>query len=1043
MSTDSVLPFGSYETPVTASVAKRIEETRKQFPAAGFGVASGESTGNRARYSSAITHYIARQLERRLAETSDTDDRVALLNTVLNTLEAGESIRAEQLLYSVQETDNATPPQLPEVPLTQEALFTNAPGEVSLNNEVARELRTADEVDLLCAFIKQSGLAVIADNLRELQDRGVPFRVITSTYCGATEATALRRLVEDFGAEVRVCYESNQTRLHAKAWMFRRNSGFDTAFIGSSNLSQSALVDGMEWNVRTTSTTTPGVLDKFLSTFDTYWHSDQFKQFDPSRDERTLLDALDAASWNSSKTLQPLELSGLRAEPYTYQKEMLEALTSERLEHDRHRNLLVAATGTGKTVVAAFDYRDLSKARGKRPRLLFVAHRVEILQQSLRTFREILGTTDFGEILNGDHKPREWSHVFASVQSLKRDTLNKLSPDHFDIIIIDEFHHAEATTYQRVLEHFTLQELLGLTATPERGDGKNVLSYFDYRAAYELRLWDALALQLLCPIHYYGVDDGTDLSSLTWRRGTKDYDQQELSDFYIKAGEKRIKFILSQMVNKLYDLSTVKGIGFCVSVEHAHYMAQEFSRFGVTATAVDGSTPSKQRQAALDQLANGDIHFIFAVDLFNEGVDIPEVNTLLLLRPTQSPVIFLQQLGRGLRLQEGKDACTVFDFIGVQHQNFDFEARYTALSGKRGKHLMKEIESGFPTAPPGTSIKFDRVAADRVLRNIRKVTSGNKRRISALTKEVGTTDLRAFLDESGFDIVDVYKSNGSSWTRYLRDAGLLPQPSDHSSVEKMLLSRIPAFLHVNDHARAEAYRRILNDSSLDTRKLTHADRLYARMLIFNVWGPSIKQSPASEAEAVDILRSYPQFVSELTQVLNLVEDSSRIVPALLDEAIGQGVLYTHASYSLGELIAVLDNQPLSQINGLPREGVKHFEHLSTDLLLVTLVKDTSVSKSTNYHDYPISESLFHWETQSNQAEHHKTVQRYINHKNKGDSILLATRGEKTNELDLAEPYTLLGKADYVSHRGSKPVAINWQLQRKMPTKLYRIGRTVA
>ena len=522
--------------------------------------------------------------------------------------------------------------------------------DTKMSVEIAREIRTADSVDLLCAFIKSSGIAVISDELEYLRDHQIPLRVITSTYCGATEAAAVRRLVEDYGAEVRICYEHKSTRLHAKAWLFRRKSGFDTAFIGSSNLSRSALVDGWEWNVRGSRSSTPEIIEKFIKTFDSYWYDNHFKTFVPEKDYARLKEALGSAKFLESKPGEKLELSGLRVEPYPYQEEMLEALESEREVHDRHRNLLIAATGTGKTVVAALDYRRLCEKLGRRPRLLFIAHRREILTQAQRTYREVVSSAGFGELLLSGVQPAQWDHVFASIQSLNSKRLAQLAPDHFEVVVIDEFHHAEAATYRAVLDYLQPRELLGLTATPERGDGENVQKYFDYRVAHELRLWDALRLQLLAPLHYYGVDDDTDLTSLTWNRGKKDYQASELSEFYIKAGEKRTRFIINELNRRIFDLSEMKALGFCVTIAHAEYMTEQFNLFGIPALAVSSKLNVGERRRAIEQLREGTIKIIFAVDIFNEGVDIPAVNTLLLLRPTQSPVLFVQQLGRGLRL---------------------------------------------------------------------------------------------------------------------------------------------------------------------------------------------------------------------------------------------------------------------------------------------------------------------------------------------------------------------------------------------------------
>lgn len=364
MSSDSLLPFGIYETPVTARIQQRIEETKKARPTAALGIAHESKKDVDPRFAAAVSQHFAKALEHKLTELSKPEERVALINGLAQHLGVDESISAEELLYAIYRSELEEAPKLPEVSLNSSALFTNSVDDTNMSVEIAREIRTADSVDLLCAFIKTSGIAVISDELEYLRDRQIPLRVITSTYCGATEAAAVRRLVEDYGAEVRICYEHKTTRLHAKAWFFRRQSGFDTAFIGSSNLSRSALVDGWEWNVRGSRSSTPEIIEKFIKTFDSYWYDTHFKAFDPDQDFERLKEALDSAKFLESKPGEKLELSGLRVEPYPYQEEMLEALDSEREVHDRHRNLLIAATGTGKTVVAALDYRRLSENWG-------------------------------------------------------------------------------------------------------------------------------------------------------------------------------------------------------------------------------------------------------------------------------------------------------------------------------------------------------------------------------------------------------------------------------------------------------------------------------------------------------------------------------------------------------------------------------------------------------------------------------------------------------------------------------------------------------
>ena len=427
----------------------------------------------------------------------DPRRKLAVANELLALIDAANSSAVDPLQELLAIRRAPGPGQIsrfqlrPKTPLNDAALLTNAHGEPSLASELKAEIDSADSVDLLCAFVMWRGLRLLEEPLRKARAAGVPIRVVTTTYIGGTEREALDRLVREFGAQVKVQYDAARTRLHAKAWLFRRATGFDTGYVGSSNLSTSALLDGVEWNVRLSKQATPALLLKFEATFDAYWNSSEFETYDPGRDRDRLDDALLAARGGRQSDRVTISISGLAVRPFPYQQEILDAIEVERLVHDRHRNLVVAATGTGKTVIAALDYQRLCVG-GDRPRLLFVAHRREILEQSLRTYREVLGDGAFGELYVGGARPERWEHVFASVQSLTAYGVSNIPAEAFDVVVMDEFHHAEARTYRRVIDHLTPQELLGLTATPERTDGTDVRSCFDGRTAAELRLWDAL-----------------------------------------------------------------------------------------------------------------------------------------------------------------------------------------------------------------------------------------------------------------------------------------------------------------------------------------------------------------------------------------------------------------------------------------------------------------------------------------------------------------------------------------------------------------------
>ena len=380
--------------------------------------------------------------------------------------------------------------------------------------------------------------------------------------------------------------------------------------------------------------------------------------------------------------------------PYPYQQEILDSLQAERKIRGHYKNLVVAATGTGKTVISAFDYRRYRKCNLQSPcRLLFVAHREEILRQSLKCFRGVLHDGNFGELFVGGSKPSSLDNLFVSVQTLNSRSLTDITtPDYYDFIIVDEFHHASAPTYQKLLEYYKTKILLGLTATPERMDGKNIIDYFDGRIAAEIRLPEAIDRKLLCPFQYFGVSDNVDLSELKWSRGG--YDKTALSNVYT-GNDLRTLQILDSVKKYVTDINTVAGIGFCVSKAHAEYMALRFSQHNIPSASLTSDSSDDVRKSVQKQLVSGEIKFVFTVDLYNEGVDIPEINTILFLRPTESLTVFLQQLGRGLRLSEGKDCLTVLDFIGQANKKYNFEQKFAALIANTNKSVQSEIKNGF------------------------------------------------------------------------------------------------------------------------------------------------------------------------------------------------------------------------------------------------------------------------------------------------------------------------------------------------------------
>ncbi|WP_435838965.1 DUF3427 domain-containing protein [Streptodolium elevatio] len=1039
--TDKAPAAGVYELLMTDELEAALGALRD----AG-GIVVDQRVGDDAS-SQVLSRHLAHALIRALGSLSP-EARVPAANRILDVIRdldrvgstPAKIVEGPRQLISIAEQEAPGVYRIrPATPLSETALFTNSPDDPSLGYELRAELESADRVDLLCAFVKWHGLRVLEQSLRSVHERGVPIRVITTTYIGATERRALDRLVKEFGAEVKVNYETKSTRLHAKAWLFRRKSGFDTAYVGSSNLSKSALLDGLEWNVRLSSVATPEVLHKFEAAFDSYWNDSAFEMYDPAADAQRLDDALHAAGRSDFGDAGfSLALSGLEVRPYPHQKEMLEDLDVEREVHDNHRNLLVAATGTGKTVIAALDYKQLRAQHGRDLSLLFVAHRKEILAQSMRAYREVLGDATFGEMLVDGKRPDQWRHVFASVQSLTPKTLESLQPDQFDVVVIDEFHHATAPTYRRVIDHFHGLELLGLTATPERMDGKDVHDeYFDGRIASELRLWDALEADLLCPFHYFGVSDNTDLTAIRWKGGS--YDQDALSELYV-GNKERVLYVLKAIEDKVANPDGMRALGFCVTVAHAEYMAREFNAAGLNAMALSGGSSKEQRAQALADLRAGKLQVIFSVDLFNEGLDIPHVDTLLLLRPTSSATVFLQQLGRGLRRSPDKAVLTVLDFIGQQRKEFRFESRFRALTGVRRHLLQTHVENDFPHLPTGCEIILDRVAKHIVIENLQSQLGLTVSKLALEVKSYGELSFAKFLRESQREISELYVSK-RSWTDLLRRAGLV-EPSLVDG-EAKLLERIRAFLHVDDRRRVDAYTYLLSDDVPPYAQLTEEQQLYAQMLFYNIW-PNGGATFAAYEEGLETLRPCRTFRAELRDVLQFGLAQAAHVPIAMSGSLQDLPLAMHAYYTREELLTALKWSSMERMPGKWVAGVAWSDAVAADALLITSKKDEKdFSPQTLYKDYAISPKLFHWESQNSTSPETETGRRYITHEQLGTRVLLFIREAKSTAAGAGAPYMLLGPARYIEHAGARPMSVTWELAVPMPTSVFQSSRIVS
>ncbi|MEG0048957.1 MAG: DUF3427 domain-containing protein [Clostridia bacterium] len=995
-----------------------------------------------------LADYVANVIEKGLDSIKDKGGnlqaQVALTNLIISTIEAHTNEvafdalqvdrRAEQLLAIIDKQNSRFALNekarviRPETSVAQSSLFTGAMHEPQMYTELKKEIVSCNRIDMLISFIKWSGLRLIMNELASFTQNGGELRIITTSYMGATDVKAVEELRKLSNTQIKISYDTKRTRLHAKAYVFYRRTGFTTAYIGSSNLSNAAMSSGLEWNVKVTQQDLPSTIQKISASFESYWNCNDFTYYTQNQQER-LARALKAEKYFEQN---PNAAYAFDISPYTYQQEILDKLQAERAVHGFFRNLVVAATGTGKTVISAFDYKRFCKQNPSNPcRLLFVAHREEILMQSLYTFRGVLKDPNFGELFVGNHKPESIDHLFMSIQTFNSQGFSTKTDAHFyDYIVIDEFHHAAAPTYQMLLSYYEPRILLGLTATPERMDGKSILVYFHNRIAAEIRLPEAIDRKLLSPFQYFGVTDIVDLSSLKWSRGG--YDKAELSNIYSfnnVIANRRAQLIVASVLKYITDIEEVKGLGFCVSVAHANFMANHFNAQHISAMCLTAESSDAERACAKQRLISGEVRFLFVVDLYNEGVDIPEVNTVLFLRPTESLTVFLQQLGRGLRLAENKDCLTVLDFIGQANKNYRFEEKFVALLSNTSHGIAHEMKEGFASAPKGCYIQLEKIAQSYILKNIQASlgnTAGLCSRIADFEADSGKPlSLAAFVAYYRMDLRSIYARG--SFARLCVLAGV--QEDFTEPLETIMTKALLRFCSVDSRRWIGFLLECFTTMKAD---FSAVELQMLQMLQFTVWQKPMEECGFTNLDqCIQSIKSCPILCAELVSLLRFKLQQIDFI----DESVDLGFacpLDLYCSYSRDQILVALDFLKPATV----REGVKWFPEKKLDVLFVTLNKsDKDYSPTTLYNDYSINEWLFHWQSQSTTQENSATGQRYIHHREQGSTILLFVREYKTDRIGLgAQSYTFLGKASYVSHEGNRPMNITWRLDRPIPAK---------
>ena len=662
----------------------------------------------------------------------------------------------------------------PAYPAHSEPLLISGGTAEPLARHLKVQLATATAVDITVAFIMKSGVELLQSAIEDALARGARVRLLTGDYLDATDPVALLQLLDLVpgpGEIIRRVYQTQETAntrrgfattFHPKAYIFQHLDGTGTAFVGSSNLSRSALQDGIEWNYRVVASRDGRGFSEIRAAFDRLFQDPATTELTPAwiesyaqRRRLTLRNAVDPQS--PAPPPETIEIP----EPHSVQKEALIALGRSRLD-GADAGLVVLATGLGKTWLSAFDSRNFE-------RVLFVAHREEILGQAMRTFRRIRPHDYLGHY-TGDEKHPDAKVVFASIQTLSRKKhLDQFPSGHFDYVVVDEFHHASAATYRRLLQHFKPRFLLGLTATPERSDGADLLELCGGNLVFRCDLAEGIRRDLLCPFDYYGVPDEVDYTNIPWR--SRRFDEEELTTAVATV---------SRAENSLDQLNRRGGkrtLAFCVSLRHAEFMASFFNSRGKRAVAVHSGPSSAPRSLSLERLQAGDLDVVCAVDMFNEGVDLPDLDTVMMLRPTESKILWLQQFGRGLRRSTPEKRLRVIDYIG-NHRTFLLKPQtlFGLTAGDQNiQNLLERYQAGTAEVPPGCSVTYDLKAID-ILRGLLRIAPAPSEALRTYVQDfidlhgVRPTALEAYRD--GYSPRSV-RQNFGSWFGFLHAIGAL------------------------------------------------------------------------------------------------------------------------------------------------------------------------------------------------------------------------------------------------------------------------------
>ena len=929
-----------------------------------------------------------------------------------------------------------------------------------------KELLNCKKFYFIVSFIKYSGIQLLINTFDELERMGIEGEIITSVYLNITDGKALRKLLSYKNIKVKI-YNNSKESFHTKAYLFQKEK-YHTCIIGSSNISQSALYSAEEWNIKITDNDFFNVYTKSMSQFEKLWNSnnavnlseDFINKYEEYKNRNEPQETFD---------YNKLENTLGRISPNSMQKEILKNLIHTR-KIDKRKGLVVAATGTGKTYLAAMDIKKFfEKHEDAKKTFLFIAHREELLENAINVCEVILNENrkDFGRIFSG-YKETDKKMIFATVQSLRK-CFHEFPENYFKYIVIDEFHHASADSYEKIIRYFSPDFMLGLTATPERMDGKDILSLCDYNLVGEIGLKKAMEEDLVVPFHYFGINDEIiDYKDIPYNNGK--YDEHELLKRL--SDNKRTEYIINKINSIGYDGNEMCCIAFCENIKHSLYMKNEFQKNGYKSEVLTSKTNKTERSKILKKFNNRKIEILCVVDILNEGVDIPNINLLLFLRPTLSSTIFIQQIGRGLRKYSKKDFVTIIDFIGNHNKDylitkvFSEEINEKDFLYNRKEKIINEIKNQFSNIPGASYIELDRICQERIIEKIEKINFGSRNILKEMyidyKYEIGKTEndilnisdfdfnMKLFLElilkfgsfynaqiqfeNSDFRSRNTINDKEMKFLAYLERKLTLSEPFTYLIIRKLSegnfesrKNRNPETEFINEKLLLEEYYKYV-DMRCKFEKTYLINRIFRELIEDGILKNSIYGYRISdEYQKLFFIRKNTIFYARLQELLILGLNEFR--KNNLKE-FNDNILITHKEYMRTDSQILLDSKVPK---GSWRAGYANTE--KDICLFITNDKSHIIQENLKYDNSLHSDKIIQWISQPKTFHESSVGQMFIKHRENGMKVHIFARkyafmdGNKTN------PFIYLGNADYYSSHGDKPMTILWKLKTNIPQQL--------